>query len=79
VDGTNLNLKMVEAGLAEMGVDTLDCLPVKLKYALAEAQQSARQHKLGIWGLTNYQSPSEYRLHRPGWEARCEIGLIPAV
>ena len=66
VDGTNLNVKMVEAGLAEIEVDTLDFLPVKLKYAMAEAQQSARQLQCGIWGLTNYQSPSEYRLHRPG-------------
>jgi endonuclease YncB( thermonuclease family) len=66
VAGTNLNLKMVEAGLAEIELDTLEILPVNLKYSMVEAQQSARRQQWGIWGLPHYQSPAEYRLHRPG-------------
>lgn len=56
---TNVNLELVRAGLAEVyqgkppkGLDTQS-------YARAEAE--ARAARKGIWALTNYQSPKDFR------------------
>ena len=62
VDGGLLNAKMVEAGLAEAFADTSTNIPAKPKHAIANAEANAREHHLGIWGLTNYVRPSEYRI-----------------
>jgi endonuclease YncB( thermonuclease family) len=62
LDGSLLNAKMVEAGLAEAFSDTSTNIPAKPKHAIANAEANARQHHLGIWGLTNYVRPSEYRI-----------------
>jgi endonuclease YncB( thermonuclease family) len=62
LDGSLLNAKMVEAGLAEMFTETATNIPAKPKHAIANAETNARQHHLGIWGLTNYVRPSEYRI-----------------
>ena len=60
--GTNINVKMVEAGLAETQPEFADRLPVRLRNALANAELAAKEKHLGIWGLTNYQHPAEYRI-----------------
>ena len=62
VDGSLLNAKMVEAGFAEAFAETATNLPAKPKHAIANAEQSAQQNHLGIWGLTNYMRPSEFRI-----------------
>lgn len=55
----NINLKMVEMGLAEVYqgkmVKEFNLSP----YLTAE--QNAKNKKIGIWSLKNYQSPKEYR------------------
>ena len=60
--GGLLNAKMVEAGMAEAFADTSTNIPAKPKHAIANAEANAREHRLGIWGLTNYVRPSEYRI-----------------
>jgi micrococcal nuclease len=65
-DGVLINVKMVEAGLAEAYDEFGDKLPLKIKHALLNAQADAQANHRGIWGLTNYVRPSEYRIrHRP--------------
>ncbi len=64
--GTNINVKMVEAGLAEMYDEYLDRLPARTRNAIANAESDAKQNRMGIWGLSDYQRPSEYRIrHQP--------------
>jgi endonuclease YncB( thermonuclease family) len=65
LNGTNLNLQMVETGQAEIQSDLLDHLPVSLHYALQDAQKAAQQAQRGIWGLTHYQPPAPYQLPHP--------------
>ena len=62
LDGSLLNAKMVEAGLAEVFAETATNIPAKPKHAIANAETSARQNHVGIWGLTNYMRPSEFRI-----------------
>ena len=62
VEGSLLNAKMVEAGLAEAFSETATNIPAKPRHAIANAEASARQNHAGIWGLTNYMRPSEFRI-----------------
>lgn len=62
LEGTLLNAKMAEAGLVEAFSETSTNVPVKLRHAIDNAERSARQNRLGIWALTNYVRPSEYRI-----------------
>lgn len=62
LDGALLNAKVVEVGFAEQFAETSTNIPVKLQHAIANAERSARQNRLGIWSLTNYVRPSEYRI-----------------
>lgn len=65
LDGTFINAKMAEVGLAESVEDQLKLLPVKMKHAILNAELRAQEGRVGIWGLTNYQRPAEYRIrHR---------------
>jgi endonuclease YncB( thermonuclease family) len=49
VNGTNLNLKMVEAGTARITPSYLKTLPLKEQYAFLVAQKKAQELRLGIW------------------------------
>ena len=49
VNGTNLNLKMVEAGTARINPNYLKTLPLKEQYAFLVAQKKAQELRLGIW------------------------------
>ena len=55
----NINLKMIQAGMAEVYhgkmVKEFNVSPY------LKAEQEAKNKKLGIWSLKNYQSPKEYR------------------
>ncbi|WGL60721.1 thermonuclease family protein [Pigmentibacter sp. JX0631] len=55
----NVNIKMVESGMAEVYhgkmVKEFDVSP----YLTAE--KTAKDKKIGIWSLKNYQSPKEFR------------------
>ncbi len=61
-DDNIYNVKMVEAGMAEAFEESLTLLPAKFKNAILNAEQQAKAGRLGIWGLTNYQRPFEYRM-----------------
>ena len=52
VNGTNLNLKMVEAGTAAINPNYLKTLPLKEQYAFLTAQKKAQELRLGIWKST---------------------------
>ena len=55
----NVNLKMVESGMAEVYKGKSD---KKLDIEIyQEAEKKAKKSKLGIWSLPNYQSPKDYR------------------
>lgn len=62
VDGEVINVKMVEAGLAEVTEETLEGIPIKIKHQLENAELHAKQQRLGIWTLTNYVRPVEFRI-----------------
>jgi endonuclease YncB( thermonuclease family) len=65
-DGDKLiNGEPLATGLAEVSEEYFDVLPVKVQNALKNAEYDAKQKSLGIWGLTNYQRPSEYRIRHP--------------
>jgi endonuclease YncB( thermonuclease family) len=52
VNGTNLNLKMVEAGAARINPSYLKTLPLKEQYAFLVAQKKAQELRVGIWKST---------------------------
>ena len=52
LNGTNLNLKMVEAGTARINPNYLKTLPLKEQYAFLVAQKKAQELHLGIWKWT---------------------------
>jgi micrococcal nuclease len=57
-EGTPINLRLVEEGLAEVyrgKTKRLDKAPY------FSAEEKAKKAQKGIWGLASYQSPSEYR------------------
>ena len=65
-DGDKLvNTEPLAAGMAETYEEFFDSLSVKVQNALKNAEFDAKQKSLGIWGLTNYQRPSEYRIRHP--------------
>ncbi len=65
VNGALINAKMVEAGLAEAVLDNPKAIPAKSRHAIENGELAARQSRLGIWGLTNYVRPVEFRIRHP--------------
>lgn len=60
VDGSNINLRMVRDGFAEVYL-TANTFPVKLK-KYREAETQAKHERRGIWKLGNrYVRPKEWR------------------
>jgi endonuclease YncB( thermonuclease family) len=64
LDGALINAKMVEAGLAEVAGETMTGVPAKLRHAIENAELKAKQDRLGIWTLTNYVRPIEFRIRQ---------------
>ena len=64
LDGTLINAKMVEAGLAEAAPETATGIPIKMRHAIENAELKAKQERLGIWTLTNYMRPIEFRIRQ---------------
>ena len=64
LDGALINAKMVEAGLAEAAAETATGIPLKLRHQIENAELKARQEHLGIWTLTNYMRPLEFRIRQ---------------
>lgn len=63
VDGINTNLSMVSNGMAEAYIEYLDKVS---KPAYVGEENYAKQKKLGIWSLANYERPSVYRKRMKG-------------
>lgn len=55
----NVNLKMIEFGMAEVYKGKND-KNLNLE-TYQEAEKKAKKNKIGIWSLSNYQSPKDYR------------------
>jgi micrococcal nuclease len=64
LDSALINAKMVEAGLAEAASETSEAMPAKFKHQIENAELKARQERLGIWSLTNYVRPVEFRIRQ---------------
>jgi micrococcal nuclease len=64
LDGAFINAKMVEAGLAEVAGETMTGVPAKLRHTIENAELKAKQDHLGIWTLTNYVRPIEFRIRQ---------------
>lgn len=64
MDGMLINAKMVEAGLAEAASETAGAIPAKQRHTIENAELKARQQRLGIWSLTNYVRPIEFRIRQ---------------
>jgi micrococcal nuclease len=59
LDKENVNLKMIEKGMAEVYKGKSD---KKLNIEIyQETEKKAKKSKIGIWSLPNYQSPKDYR------------------
>jgi len=64
LEGTLINAKMTEAGLAEAAAETSAGIPAKMLHAIENGELKAKQARLGIWTLTNYVRPIEYRIRQ---------------
>ncbi|HTL16386.1 MAG TPA: thermonuclease family protein [Patescibacteria group bacterium] len=64
LDGLLVNALMVEAGLAEVASETAAGIPAKQRHAIENAELKARKEHLGIWTLTDYVRPIEFRIRQ---------------
>lgn len=64
LDGELINAKMAGAGLAEAAAETAIGIPIKLQHAIENAELKAKQDGVGIWSLTNYVRPIEFRIRQ---------------
>jgi len=66
VDGELVNARIAEAGLAEVTEETSGMIPAKQRHRIQNGELSAQRSKRGIWGLTNYVRPVEFRIRNKG-------------
>jgi endonuclease YncB( thermonuclease family) len=66
LDGALVNAKVAEAGYAEVTPETLELMPAKIRHAVQNAELRAKRNNRGIWGLTNYVRPVEFRIRHSG-------------
>jgi len=64
LDGALVNARIVEAGLAEVASETAGSIPAKQRHTIENAELKAKQGRLGIWTLTNYVRPIEFRIRQ---------------
>ena len=65
LDGVLINAKVAGSGMAEVTTESIEKIPAKLRHEIENAELSAKQAHLGVWGLTNYVRPVEYRIRHP--------------
>jgi len=58
LDGRNINLEMIQEGHAEAFIEYLKP-PYREQFL--EAEREAREARLGIWALPDYERPRDYR------------------
>src|SRR5262249_46514111 len=66
-----INAKMVEAGLAEAARETFATIPARQRHVIENAELKAKEERLGIWTLTNYVRPVEFRIRQHRCGKRC--------
>lgn len=64
LDGVLVNVKMVESGMAEAASETSTGMAAKSRHLIENAELKAKQDRLGIWTLTNYVRPIEFRIRQ---------------
>ena len=64
LDGVLINALMVEAGLAEVASETAAGIPAKQRHSIENAELKARKDHVGIWTLTDYVRPIEFRIRQ---------------
>ena len=64
LDGVLINALMVEAGLAEVASETAAGIPAKQRHFIENAELKARRDHVGIWTLTDYVRPIEFRIRQ---------------
>jgi len=64
LEGVLINAKMAEVGFAEVTAETSEAIPAKQRHAIENAELKAKKSGLGIWGLTNYVRPVEFRIRQ---------------
>ncbi|HLH53371.1 MAG TPA: thermonuclease family protein [Verrucomicrobiae bacterium] len=62
VDGELVNAKMISAGLAEVSQECAAEMPLKIRHQLENAELQAKEGRIGIWSLSNYVRPVEFRI-----------------
>jgi endonuclease YncB( thermonuclease family) len=62
LDGVLINAKIAEAGLAEVGGELMAAIPAKQRHLIEDAELGAKVEARGIWSLTNYVRPIEFRI-----------------
>ncbi len=67
VGNVNVNLKLVELGLAEVYAGSRQH---KAYASHVAAESAAKQKRIGIWQQRNYQSPSQFRQATKAWRSR---------
>ena len=58
LDGRNINLEMIREGHAEVFIEYLK---PPYREPFLEAEREAKSAKLGIWSLTDYERPRDFR------------------
>ncbi len=58
LDGRNINLEMIQEGHAEVFIEYLK---PPYREPFLEAEREAKSAKLGIWSLTDYERPRDFR------------------
>lgn len=64
LDGVLINAKVTEEGFAETTAETSEAIPAKLRHAIENAELKAKKTNRGVWGLTNYVRPVEFRIRQ---------------
>jgi endonuclease YncB( thermonuclease family) len=63
-EGALVNARLVEAGFAEVASETAAGIPAKQRHTIENAQLKAKHDRVGIWTLTNYVRPIEFRIRQ---------------
>lgn len=61
VGSSNVNLLQVSGGFAEVYHEYLKTIPLPIRDQFVEAERAAKAKRIGIWSLSSYERPSDFR------------------
>ena len=61
VGSSNVNLLQVSGGFAEVYREYLKTIPLPIRDQFIEAERAAKANRIGIWSLSSYERPSDFR------------------